>query len=655
VRRLYSGLRLWLQSSRWCLEMCGITGMFSFGVDAERVDPERLQVMRETLVHRGPDGSGMYVTEDGRVGLAHRRLAIVDIAGGAQPMFSERGTVIVFNGEIYNYPALRAQLELDGVRFRTRCDTEVILHLYDRYGRGCVEHLNGMFAFAIWDPAARHLFLARDRLGEKPLYWSQRDGVLYFGSEIKALLAHQRVPCELNAEVLETYFTHLVVPAPDTLFKGIHKLSPGMCATCTADGLSQHRYWDVRAPRQWRDGGALGDVAVELRERLETSITDRLMSDVPVGVLLSGGLDSTTLVALLHEQARGLATFSVGFKNNPALDEREVAARVARHYGTDHYEIAIDEQDAIAFLGELVHHQDEPLADPVCLPLNFVCQLARRSGVKVVLAGEGADELFWGYPSYRQTLRRWPALQIGLKLPAPIRRILPRLVRVDHHPYFHETLAGVASGRPLPAHAPLGLSRPHRRQIGVAGPDGLMLPGWQPSSADGDSALERFFFDTQEYEFEVRLPELLLMRIDRFSMAHSVEARVPFLDPGLVEWAYRLGLPYKLAQGETKLALRQAISDTVPDWVIQRPKKGFGAPVQSWLGGRLGNLFDSLLDSEAMGTYFDVDALRAMHAASRNGDASFSLWPVVNFALWHQHWIEGISLDGVIEEALTSK
>ncbi len=628
--------------------MCGITGVYEYGRTEGSVSEELLLRMRDTMVHRGPDGEGLHISHDARVGLGHRRLAIVDVHNGAQPMLGERGRMLVFNGEIYNYPRLRRELEAQGVRFATRCDTEVILHLYARHGESCVDHLNGMFAFALWDPEREQLFFARDRVGEKPLYWADVDGRFVFGSEIKALLAHPAITARVNETALGAYLTNLVVPPPDTLFDGIYKLPPGVLGVCDRRGVRTRRYWDVFSPRVWNEVEPSRAVP-EVRRLLERSVSDRLMSDVPVGVLLSGGLDSTALVALLREQAANLATFCVGFNDHPELDERSEARRVAGEFGTQHHEVTVTQADALAFLGRLVHHQDEPLADPVCLPLHFVCQLARQNGVKVVLAGEGSDELFWGYPRYRQVLGHWPAIRTLLALPRPVRRVLPYLVRQDRKPYVHEYLESLARGRPTPAHLPLGLSRHHRDRF-LRGPGEHFDIGWSPSSTDSDAThLSNLGFDTQEYEFGLRLPELLLMRIDRFSMANSVEARVPFLDPDLVEYVYRLPISQKLHRGQTKIVLREAVADVVPRWVLDRPKRGFGAPVVSWMSSSFGDVFRDSLTQEGLRRYFDTEQLRL--ALETGKGTAFSLWPILNFALWHRQWIEGEPLTESIAAA----
>ena len=628
--------------------MCGIAGVLEYGRAEGTVSAGLLAAMGDALRHRGPDGEGSYLSADRRLGLAHRRLAIVDPSGGSQPMFGADGTCLVFNGEIYNYPQLREELTAGGVRFRTACDTEVILHLYARHQERCVELLNGMFAFALWDPTRQRLVLARDRLGEKPLYWTEGSGRLIFGSEIKAVLQHPAVQPAVNEDAITAYLTNLVVPSPDTLYRGIHKLPPATIATCDRTGIRMARYWTLFETRRWSPCPR-AEAAATVRSLLHRSVRDRLMSDVPVGVLLSGGLDSTTLVALLHEDARPLPTFSVGFADGDGIDERSEARWVAEHFGTDHHEVSVSEADALGFLPRLVHHQDEPLADPVCIPLHFVCELARQNGVKVVLAGEGADEAFWGYSRYRKVLARWRWMRAILALPGPVRRLVPRLLPPGRHPHVRDLLEGLAAGRPLPMHFPLGLSGWHRRLV-LAVPEGDT--GWRPpGAAHGEDPLEALSFDTQEYEFGTRLPELLLMRIDRLSMANGVEARVPFLDPALVEYAYRLPLGHKVHAGQTKAVLKQAVSDIVPPRVRERPKQGFGAPISAWFGARMGDVLERMLGEEGIARYFDVDGVRTALAGHRAGRErnEFVLWPVLNFALWHRHWVRGESLEPVLD------
>jgi asparagine synthase (glutamine-hydrolysing) len=508
-----------------------------------------------------------------------------------------------------------------------------------------------MFAFALWDPERQRLFFARDRVGEKPLYWTQADGRFLFGSEIKALLEHPSVHADVEVGAIPEYLTNLVTSSPRTLYKGIQKLGAGECGTCERSGVRIWRYWNVFEPRAYADT-SLEEAASTVRQLLDQSLHGRLMSDVPVGVLLSGGLDSTTLVALLRERAKGLATFSVGFADHPRLDERAEARRVAEHFRTDHHEVTVSQGEALDFLTRLVYHQDEPLGDPVCIPLHFVCELARANDIKVVLAGEGADELFWGYPRYKLLLDRWDWMVRVLRLPDPVRKILPYLVP-PQRPQIRELLEQLSTGRPLPMHMPLGMVRRHRQRV-LRQFDGVLSAGWAPSNGsqpNHEDPLARLAFDTQEYEFGLRLPELLLMRIDRFSMANSVEARVPFLDPELVEFVYRLPISQKLVNGTSKVVLKKAIADVVPEWVVNRPKQGFGAPVDAWLQSRLGTLFERLIETDAVRTYFREDVLRVAlrNAGGGRGRTKMYLWPVVNFALWHRHWIEGESIQELVE------
>jgi len=628
--------------------MCGIVGVFEHGRTEGSVAEPLLTRMRETLYHRGPDDQGLFISADRRVGLGIRRLAIVDIEVGAQPMFGRDGTCLVFNGEIYNYPALRKGLEEDGAHFDTHCDTEVILHLYERHGASCVDHLTGMFAFALWDPVREHIFFARDPIGEKPFFWTDNGGVFAFASEIKALLEHPTVPREVNDEALGPYLANLVTPGPETLYRGIYKLPPGSLGRCESRGVFISRYWSPAAPREWAQ--IREDEAVtRVRELLEQSVTERLMSDVPVGVLLSGGMDSSTIVALLREQARELSTFTVGFPGRELHDERGEARRVAQEFGTDHHEVVLTEQDALGILPKLVHHQDEPLADPVCVPLFAVCRLAHDNGIKVVLAGEGADELFWGYDGYRGVLERWWRFRALLALPRPLRRLAAAATSPERHAHRREQLEGLASGRPLPIHMPVGLTEHQRRRALLAGRTDA---GWRPSTLRAhENPLTTLAFDTQEYEFEVRLPELLLGRIDRISMANSVEARVPFLDPALVEYVYRLPLELKVRNGVTKMALKQAVADVVPDRVANRVKQGFSAPTSEWFAAHHGRLLGDLLREDTFRRYFDLDYLEGLLRSvdPTSWESGVVLWPILNFGLWHKHWIEETPLDDLVD------
>jgi asparagine synthase (glutamine-hydrolysing) len=648
--------------------MCGIAGMVH---PSAAVDAGRVQAMADAIAHRGPDGSGLWRSPDGRVVLAHRRLSILDIsAAAAQPMRTADGAVVVsFNGEIYNHAVLRRELESAGYRFVSdHSDTEVLLHGFRAWGiDGLLSRLSGMFAFALWDQERRRLHLVRDRIGIKPLYFARLAGGLAFASEIKALLTHPGLRRAVCRPALWHTLSFLTPPAPLTLFDGVFKLPAGWRLEVGEDGvLSAERWWRPQAS-PWTGG----DPVAALRRRLDSAVESHMAADVPVGAFLSGGVDSSTLVALMSRLGGGrVSTFTVGFSDHTHLNELTWADSVARTFGTDHHVVTIAGSDMEGYLDELIHSQDEPIADWVCIPLHFVSRQVRQAGVKVVLVGEGADELFCGYPSWV----RW--LGLHRRFWSPWRAVLPQPMR-----RLAADLAGVAArARPKwGAHADL-LSRAadpagelfwsgaiamwegQKRGLvhdpaAFAGSSaagdlaglGLLPAGFlQPDGAavarallagDGGDQLARM----TRGDLSLRLPELLLMRVDKITMAQSIEARVPFLDRDLVEFA--LGLPsgVKLAGGP-KGILKQAVRGLVPDAVIDRPKHGFGAPMSDWLRGEFGRRACSeIVASPLMAQLgFDVGAIRAMaedHRAGRR-DASLPLWVLYNITAWHRRWME---------------
>src|SRR5438105_908215 len=421
--------------------MCGICGVIAFGDSAEPVDEPTLRGMAATLAHRGPDADGYFVSPDRHVGLGFRRLSIVDLSTGDQPMSNEDDSVwLVFNGEIYNHADHRPRLEALGHRFRSRCDAEVILHLYEEYGPECVDHLRGMFAFAIWDSRRRRLVLARDRIGVKPLYFAALPQTFLFGSEIKALFGHPAVGPQLNEQALSLYLTFAATPAPITLFDGVEKLPPGHRLIVDADTgrRTLERYWQpLPDPAELRQQRHPEEYVERLEALVRESIGLRMMSDVPYGAFLSGGVDSSLNVSLMAELAdRPVSTFSVAIEGDPASDELRHAKQIAERYGTQHHEVVIGEQDFLDYLPELVWHQDEPLADPVCVPLHAISEEAWRSGTRVIQVGEGSDELFSGYTSYAFFTdfhrRVWRPYQL---VPSPLRRsvaaIADRVLTLD--------------------------------------------------------------------------------------------------------------------------------------------------------------------------------------------------------------------------------
>jgi len=650
--------------------MCGIAGIV--GVREGSADPDRLLAMRDAMTHRGPDGEGLWHDRSGRVGLAHRRLAIIDLTpAGAQPMGSDDGRVqLVFNGEIYNHLALRAELEGAGHRFTSRADTEVLLHGYRQWGGpALLDRLVGMFAFAIWDDERQTLFLARDRVGIKPVYFWQGGGEFLFASEIKALLADPAVPREACPVAAWHYLSFLVPPAPLTTFRDIYKLPAGhFMQLRPGETPTLKRWWDPADhppadldPAIYQDDDAC---ARELLSRLDRSIERRMMSDVPFGVFLSGGVDSSANVALMAAHMdRPVETFSVGFKDHEAYNELEYARLVADRFGTRHHEVIIDEKDLQAYLPDLVHQQDEPIADWVCVPLYFVSDLARKSGVTVVQVGEGSDELFCGYEEFRIPLDRHRRYQrpLGL-LPAPLRRGVvgaAKLAGRVHAPWARraEIAESVAAGEELfwggaicfrgEIKDEVWNGRARQRQA---------VPGFVPASCreyDSHAVVQELMArfrsenpraDTYQgmlfLELRQRLPELLLMRVDKITMSTSVEARVPFLDQDLVDFGMKLPMRMRLRNGVGKYLLKQALRGLLPDEIIDRRKMGFGAPVNEWLTGSFGDYArDRLLGSRT--GLFDLTVVARMldEHAERKANWSFHIWVLLNYVMWHDHWI----------------
>ena len=624
--------------------MCGFVAV----VDTSRaVEPELVVRMRDELVHRGPDEKGVWVAADHAVGLGTRRLKIIDLIAGQQPMSNDQGSlVLAYNGAVYNHQALRAELEREGRRFRTRCDTEVVLAAYERYGDACLERFDGMFAFAIWDARRRRLFFARDRAGEKPLYYSATRNGWVFGSEIKALLRHEHIRRAVDVEALGFYLSFLTAPAPSTLFAGISKLPAAHCGSWSEEeGLQTWRWWSLPSRDAILDLTE-EDAAKELRSLFEASVEERMMSDVPIGVYLSGGVDSSANVAFMSRHlAEPLRTFSVAFADEPSLDELAHARAVADSFGTEHREVVLDDHDVVGCLPALIRHQDEPIADPVCVPLFHLAQLTKRSGVTVVQIGEGSDESFFGYTHYARVFQAARAMR-------RVERILPRrILRAGvaglapfMSEYRHEfLLEALTRGIPAP-HGIAGLSEREKDRL-------LVEQNGRQSAFDhlvarfGSARThEEIASVGLSHEFGLRMPELLLMRIDKMTMAASVEARAPFLDPQLVDFAARLPLSLHWANGGGKRILRKAFNGIVPDFVLGRRKQGFGAPVWRWLS-TLRTLGEGELLRDPLFEYLDEGGLTRLFRQTPTARQGFEFWVLLNFALWHRYWIEGDDLE----------
>ncbi len=645
--------------------VCGICGILGVSAGFDAGEPLAAR-MADVMAHRGPDSDGTWSSGDD-VALGFRRLAIVDLSpAGRQPMTNEDGTIwIVFNGEIYNHMELRPELEAKGHVYRSHTDTETIIHLYEEEGPRCVERLDGMFAFAIWDSRRRELFLARDRLGKKPLYYAQPPGGFVFASEIKALLEHPAIHPELDEEAFHHYLTFVCTPAPMTMFEGIRKLAPAERMLVRADGsVSTERYWSPMSPSLAEELRHAPEAELEERllDLLRESIRKRMMSDVPFGVFLSGGVDSSTNVALMSElMSDPVRTFSVAFEEHDQYNELEYAREIAHRFGTDHHEVVLNSQDLEDFLPELIHHQDEPLADWVCVPLHFVAKLARDNGTIVVQVGEGSDELFHGYDLYmsaarleRVFTRRFQRLPRALRMGAS--RTLSGVARRAGRGEVQATsVAEAAQGR-LPF---WGGAICYRGDL----KERVLAHGANGATPSSYAVVERLWAEAERelpgadylqkmtyLELKQRLAELLLMRVDKMTMATSVEARVPFLDQDLVQFATALPPEMKVRDGTGKYLLKRAVArDLLPEHIVYRKKQGFAAPVSEWFKGELGRraqrqIRESSLAERGLLNYDRIDEMWDAHRSSSPIDWAFHLWNIYNVSAWHDYWVAGRSL-----------
>ncbi len=614
--------------------MCGIVGMYSWG-GAPAPNADLLRQMRDMLRHRGPDDHGEFIRGD--VALGHRRLSIIDLATGHQPLGNEDGSVqIVFNGEIYNFQALQQEAEAAGHRFATRSDTETIVHLYEELGNEVVTRLGGMFAFGLWDGGRRRLLLARDTAGIKPLYYALAPGRLAFASEVRPLLALPWVSRTVDPVSLDHYLERGYVPAPRTMFRDVAKLPAG------------HRLWvedgQVRIEEYQAIGSsmAIGAGEQELRDQLlaelDRSVREHLVSDVPVGAFLSGGLDSSTVVALMRRHCTGpLKTFSVAVKGGDGFDEAPYARQVARHFATEHAEIPFTVDEIPSLLVGVARFLDEPIADPAALPTYVVAKLAARS-VKVVLTGEGADET-WG--GYEDGFRKARVVAGYRRLPGWLRthatdRLLGAvptgalLVEASRDPGYAAQLVHVdASLRQ-------SLLTPAARQAIGAGRDAEAPSGWVLDAADPFGSMTRDLIATH-------LAERLLLKVDRMTMAHSLEARVPFLDRRVIGFALAVPSRYKMRRGTTKVLLRAAAAELLPEEIRARPKRGFNLPCAAWLRTNLVDFADELFARTALPELVDGGAVQRLWSDHREGrqDRSTQLWNLMMLELWGRGFCDG--------------
>jgi asparagine synthase (glutamine-hydrolysing) len=595
-----------------------------------------LKRMTDVIVHRGPDDVGFWT--ENRIGLGFRRLSIIDLKEGHQPLCNEDGTVwIAFNGEIYNYKYLRNSLQERGHRFKTHCDTEVIVHLYEEYGEECVKQLRGMFGFVIWDRNRKLLFGARDHFGIKPFYYFHDANQFLFGSEIKSILAADGIERNIHTESLLNYLTFQYVPEPDTMFRGIRKLPPGHYVKVTYDGsLSIHRYWDPMFEPVQRP---FAEYVEEIRETLKDSVIHHMQSDVDRGCFLSSGIDSTAIAA--HMRAiEPIRTFSVGFEG--PNNETVIAKQTAEALDTDHYAKLISRDDFFSALPKAIWHQDEPVADPSAIALWHVAELARKH-VTVVLSGEGADELFGGYRIYREPLSLAPIA----RLPRPVQRFLHALARL---------LPTGVYGRNYILRGTMPLEE---RFIGNAK---IFTEDMKAEIVRIDSEMlrtyrnplqvAREFYDRtrhldpvtrmQYIDMNLWLPGDILMKADKMTMAHSLELRVPFLDVEVFEAARRIPASYRVAEGTTKYIFRKAMEGIIPEFILNRPKLGFPVPIRDWLKGPQGDLIVEQIEASGVEDYVNVNTVKKMAERHKSGKADYSrrLWTIYVFALWHMTYIE---------------
>jgi asparagine synthase (glutamine-hydrolysing) len=641
--------------------MCGIAGILEFGPDV-RANAAALREMCSVISHRGPDDDGFYT--DGAAAIGMRRLSIVDVAGGHQPLSNEDGTLwIVFNGEIYNHLALREQLIARGHRYRTHSDTETVIHLFEEYGADCVQHLRGMFAFAIWNRNSRTLFIARDRLGIKPLYYKLTPERLLFGSEIKALLAHGGIRPEFNRAALPEYLAFGYLSGAESFYNGIFKLLPGHTMTIGPEGKADIRqYWDLDAskPHESRDEN---HYIQSYRELLEGAVNSHLMSDVPLGVFLSGGVDSSAVAALMTKLRREpVETFSVGYAEQ-SYSELPFARAVSDHIQSRHHEVLVSEQDFFAALPHLIWHEDEPIAWPSSVSLYFVAKLAREN-VTVVLTGEGADETLAGYTRYAFTLKNAAVDRVYRSLiPGALRRGLrnhlatssllgARLRRKLEHTflakdgnswdsfYFDNFFSAFGEAEQCGL-----LTGAFLREVAPSTAYNNVLDYWNHSS--GEMLQRLLYTDIKTYLVE------LLMKQDNMSMAASIESRVPFLDHVLVEFATRIPREVQIQGLAGKRILKKAVEDLLPHSILYRRKLGFPTPWSGWLDGpRLETIRAVLLEPRSLDRgYFRREAIETLFNEHRakHRDNYDRIWRLFNLELWHRVCLEGEAHDEVGE------
>lgn len=631
--------------------MCGICGVYNFKSDNGPVQSDKLQKMCDVMIHRGPDDGRVWISPDQKIGLGFRRLAIIDLSSNAmQPMCNEDGSLqVVFNGEIYNHEEIRKELNQVGQHHWTtdHSDTEVILHAFEQWGIDCLQKFRGMFAIGLWDSRENELWIIRDRVGIKPLYYSISNGQIIFASEIKSILQINNQSREVNEESFYHFLSFLTTPSPDTLFKGIKKLPGGCWLKIKASGdVVENRYWDVWDNTQPSPMISEDEITKALLSELKTAVKLRKISDVPVGVFLSGGIDSSTNAALFSEgEDQPIKTFTIGYQGNNKSypNEFKYARQMADLIKSEHHELMLSQDDLINFLPKMIFLQDEPIGDPVCVPLYYVSKLARDCGVIVCQVGEGADELFGGYPSWIRAIQ-CQSLE-NLPVPFPIKRLGMEGLKhfVDPNGLKYEWLRRSCLNQPIFWGGAEAFTENQKKQ--------LISPRLQKEFSCFTSweaiqplyhkfmqnAWDRSPLNWMTYlDLNLRLPELLLMRVDKMSMGVSLECRVPFLDHKFIELAMSIPAALKIKNWDRKYILKKTVRGVIPDELIYRKKQGFGVPINEWILEKLGDYARQELDQFCKETDFfnPVEVKRIIDQKNSN-----KIWFLLNFALWWKQYI----------------
>ncbi|MBK8303760.1 MAG: asparagine synthase (glutamine-hydrolyzing) [Pyrinomonadaceae bacterium] len=628
--------------------MCGIAGWINLQQSKENHTESVLHSMCERIIHRGPNSEGLWL--DDTVALGMRRLSIIDLHTGDQPVFNcDKSVIVMMNGELYNYRKVRAELEKRGHKFTTKSDTEILPHLYEEYGEDLVDHLNGMYAFSLWDTRKKKLIIARDRFGEKPLYYGVFDGKLIYASEPKAMLEHPSVNAELDTDALRHYLSYDYVPAPMSIYNGISKLPAAHMLTVENGEIKTRRFWNM----SWsaRQAGSIEDKASELRDLLSDAVRMQLVSDVPLGILLSGGIDSSTVAAFATQHAtERVKTFSIGFEED-SFDESRYARQVAKHLDTEHYEEKLSATTAGDLISDIGAWLDEPLSDGSLIPTFLLAQFVRKH-VTVALGGDGGDELFAGYPMYyahtvaakyarvpsflrkgfiEPVVKRLPVSTKNMSFDYKAKRFVrgANLDTVERHHSWFGSFSLEEQGQLLTPEI-------------LAASDGDIYRGPRELLAlcDATTEIEQMqFLDINYY-----MAEDILTKVDRAAMAVSLETRAPFLDPRIGQFAASLPLQYKLSGKNGKHILKKAMADLLPANILHRPKKGFGIPIAEWLKGRLNPLMNDLLAPVRLKDQgiFNAEYVQQLITEHERGTASHhkQLWTLLVFQLWYDNFLQ---------------